>query len=208
MKKIVIFGCGGHAKVVLDVISATGEFRPAAFFDSNPKSTTWNDCPVFSNLKDLSDYSQANSLHYAAIAIGNNEVRHKYCLEAESLGFRLPVLCHTSALISPTAQIGDGTVVMPQVVINAASKIGSGCIINTGSIIEHDCSIGAFSHIAPGAVLCGGVSVGERVLFGAGSVAIPLMKIGDHVTLGAGSIVVSDIPEKTLAMGNPAKIKS
>ncbi|AHZ84223.1 Putative acetyltransferase EpsM [Bdellovibrio bacteriovorus] len=207
MKKIVIFGCGGHAKVVVDSIRASASHTVSAFFDNSPKQNELLGLPVFSDLKELSAYTIANQIEFAVIAIGNNTARHALQQEAIRLGFKMATVIHPNTSISPTARIGSGTVVMPGVVVNSDAMIEDGCILNTGSIVEHDCTVGSFAHIAPGSVLCGGVSIGEMTLVGARSVAIPLIKVGSQVILGAGSVVVRDIPNNVCAIGNPAKLK-
>ncbi|MFV8258349.1 acetyltransferase [Bdellovibrio bacteriovorus] len=206
-KQIVIFGCGGHAKVIADVIQATDSYTIAAFFDNSPKNSEFLGRPVFSDLQQLATFCRTKNITHAVIAIGNNSTRRKLTLDATQIGLELPVLIHPKSVISISAKIGPGTVVMPGVIVNSDAIIENGCILNSGAVIEHDCAVGAFSHIAPGSVLCGGVTVGELTLIGARSVAIPLIRIGSRSTLGAGSVVVRDIPENSCAMGNPAKPK-
>ncbi|MEK2687645.1 acetyltransferase [Bdellovibrio sp. GT3] len=208
MKKIVIFGCGGHAKVVFDIIQSKSDFSVAAFFDNNPKETNFLGAPVFSDIQQLKNYANENQVSHAIVAIGNNDARKKLQIEAAQIGFNLPVLVHSSSIISSTANLGAGSVVFPGVIVNADAKIAEGCILNSGAIVEHDCFIGAFTHIAPGTVLCGGVSVGTLTLVGARSVVIPMMKVGTRATVGAGSVVVRDIPNDACAVGTPAKIKN
>ena len=61
-------------------------------------------------------------------------------------------------------------------------------------------------HVGPGAVLCGKVEIGEGTFVGAGSTVIPGKKIGKWSVIGAGSVVVGDIPDRVVAMGNPARV--
>lgn len=206
-KQIVIFGCGGHAKVVVDIIQSTPSYTIAAFFDNSPKNADFLGSPVFSDLQQLAEFCRSKHIANAVVAIGNNSIRKKLTQDATQIGLALPALIHPKTIISPSAKVGPGTVIMPGVIINSDATIEHGCILNSGVVIEHDCTVGAFSHIAPGTVLCGGVEVGELTLVGARSVAIPLIKIGAHTTLGAGSVVVKDIPANVCAMGNPAKPK-
>lgn len=50
------------------------------------------------------------------------------------------------------------------------------------------------------------VRIGKNVWIGGHSVILAGVTIGDNVTIGAGSVVTHDIPEGTLAAGNPAKV--
>ena len=50
------------------------------------------------------------------------------------------------------------------------------------------------------------ISVGNNVWFGAGVLVCPGVKIGDNCVIGAGSVVIKDIPENSLAVGNPCRV--
>lgn len=51
----------------------------------------------------------------------------------------------------------------------------------------------------------GKVNIGNNVFIGAGSIVLPGVSIGNDVIIGAGSIVTKDIPDNSLAAGNPCK---
>ena len=50
------------------------------------------------------------------------------------------------------------------------------------------------------------ITVGDNVWIGAGVHVMPGVKIGGNCVIGGGSIVVKDIPDNTLAVGNPCKV--
>jgi maltose O-acetyltransferase len=50
------------------------------------------------------------------------------------------------------------------------------------------------------------VKIGNRVFIGAGSIILPGVTIGDDVIIGAGSVVSKNIPNNSLAVGNPARV--
>ena len=50
------------------------------------------------------------------------------------------------------------------------------------------------------------VRIGNNVWLGAGAIICPGVTIGDDTTIGAGSVVVSDIPARVLAAGNPCRV--
>lgn len=52
----------------------------------------------------------------------------------------------------------------------------------------------------------GKVTIGDRVFIGAGSIVMPGVTIGSDVVIGAGSVVTKDIPERSIAAGNPARV--
>lgn len=50
------------------------------------------------------------------------------------------------------------------------------------------------------------ITIGNNVWVGGNSTILMGVTIGDNVVIGAGSVVNKDIPDNTLAVGNPAKI--
>lgn len=52
----------------------------------------------------------------------------------------------------------------------------------------------------------GKVNIGNDVFIGASSIVLPGVNIGNRVIIGAGSVVTKDIPENSVAVGNPAKV--
>ncbi len=50
------------------------------------------------------------------------------------------------------------------------------------------------------------ITVGDNVWIGAGVQVMPGVTIGSNVVIGGGSIVVKDIPDNSVAVGNPCKV--
>ena len=50
------------------------------------------------------------------------------------------------------------------------------------------------------------VRIGENAWIGAGAVIVPGVTIGKNAVIGAGSVVTRDIPENTVAVGNPCRV--
>jgi len=50
------------------------------------------------------------------------------------------------------------------------------------------------------------VVIGDNVFVGAGTIVLPGVVIGNNVVIGAGSVVAKDIPDNSVALGNPAKV--
>lgn len=48
--------------------------------------------------------------------------------------------------------------------------------------------------------------IGDNCVIGVCSIILPGVKIGNHVIVGAGSVVTKDIPDNSIAVGNPAKV--
>lgn len=199
---MLITGAGGHAKVVIDVARAMG-WDPVVALDPLGSGHFCSDVPVVGN-DDKAAELYADGINHAVVAIGNNALRMKIGAQLLSIGFTCPAIVHPSAVISPFARVGEGTVVMAGAIVSSSAQVGRFVIANTGSIIEHDCIIGDGAHVAPRSVIGGNVKIGARTLFGIGSVARPGTTIGENATVGAGSVVVSHVEDSAVVMGAPA----
>ena len=138
------------------------------------------------------------------IGIGNSAIREKIVCQLD--GVRWYTAIHPSAVISVLdTQIGVGSVIMANAVINPSAHIGAHCIINTASVVEHDNHVGDFTHISVGAKLGGTVSVGAHTWVGIGATVINNVSICDHCMIGAGAVVIRDIKESGTYVGVPAR---
>jgi acetyltransferase EpsM len=196
MRGLVIWGCGGHARVVLDAVRAMSAFDKTAFYDDDPALAT----PSLTHLMEA-------GFGEFVIAIGTNSIRARCFEEAIAAGLRPAVCVHPAAWVSPEATIGAGSVAMARTVIQSGASIGKNCIINTGAIVEHDCVVGNHSHLSPAATLGGAVKVGEFVHMGIGAIAIPGVVIGDRSVIGAGAVVLREVPADVTAVGVPARVR-
>jgi UDP-perosamine 4-acetyltransferase len=204
-RQLLVIGAGGHARVVIDVARAAG-FDPVAALDPSSVGSTCNGVYVIGG-DEMAQSLFDKGLKSCVVAIGDNRLRWKIGERLRALGFGLPIVSHPSSILSPTARIGDGTVIMPLAVVNAEASIGRLVIINTTAVVEHDCVIGDGAHVAPGCRLGGTVSIGTGTLIGIGSAVRPEARIGDFAVIGAGSTVIGDIEGHKVATGSPAKVR-
>jgi sugar O-acyltransferase (sialic acid O-acetyltransferase NeuD family) len=193
---IYLYGAGGHAKVIADILKCCSK-DVAGIFDDDPEKTIWN----FINLKFPGPFNFSSD--ELILSIGNNLVRKKI---ANMINANYHTAIHPSAIISSYSSIKEGSVVMGGALINADARIGKHCIINSHASIDHDCILKDFVHISPNATLSGDVFVGECTHIGSGAIIIPGKKIGLNVTIGAGAVVITDIPDNVVVVGNPARI--
>lgn len=202
---VVIIGGGGHAKVVIESLRASGH-AVSAIVDADPTPREVLGVPVVGDDLQLPGLKE-QGLFQLFVAIGDNRLREKLGRKAQGLGFTLVNAIHPSAVISPSAKLGQGVAVMAGVAINADTDIGDLAIINTGAVVDHDGCLGVACHLGPASALAGNVTVGDRAFLGVGARVIPGVTIGADTTVGAGGVVVRDLPDGVLAVGVPAKIK-
>jgi len=210
LKKLLILGCGGHGRVIADIVEKNNHYSSIFFLDkkiesSNKFKTNFNKNIIGDiSIDNLRKFS--NEFSHAFVGIGDNKVRLKWLEVLQKLGYFIPNVIAPSAEISRYADIGEGCFINTNVVIQCNTRIDSGCIINTSSSIDHDSLIKKGTHISPGVNIAGNVHIGENTWIGIGSKIIENINIGDNVIVGAGSLVLKNVQSNVVTFGNPAKI--
>jgi sugar O-acyltransferase (sialic acid O-acetyltransferase NeuD family) len=209
-KSFILWGSAGHAKVLADVISLSGN-SVVALFDNNDVGPAVANVPVFFGESGFRRWADANGRlehHFAGLAaIGGGRGYDRVLIHKlfREYNLEIPVLIHPSAVVSPSAHLGPGCQILALANVAAGSALGEGCIVNHRASIDHECQIGWGVHVAPGATVCGCVTIGDNVFIGAGAIVLPRLTIGIGSTIGAGAVVTRDVPAGATMVGNPAK---
>jgi UDP-N-acetylbacillosamine N-acetyltransferase len=206
-KSVIIYGAGGHAKVVAEILRLNG-LKIFGFIDnSNPhrRGEAFYGSKVLGGEEEL-DEILARGINLCIVAFGNNRLRVQTAVRLSQNKFQIISAIHPTAICAADSSIGEGTVIAAGAVIGPSTRIGKNVIVNTQASLDHDCTIFDGAHIGPGAVVTGGVEVGECAWIGAGAVISDHKKIGSDSIVGAGAVVVKDIPDAVLAIGVPARV--
>ena len=115
---------------------------------------------------------------------------------------------HPSAVVDPSAQLGDRVSIQPLAVIEAGAQIGDDTIIGAGSYVGHETVIGSACHIYPHVTIRERSRIGSRVIIHSGVVIgadgfgfemidgrqekiqqLGIVQIDDDVEIGANTTV-------------------
>ena len=210
MARVIGLGAGGHARVVIDALRLMGGCELAGLLDAD--RTLWGTevlgIPVLGG-DDLLPQLRAQGVYHAFIGVGTTGTtvpRRRLYEEVRRQGFEVVRIIHPHAVISPSVHLGEGPTVLAAAVINAAARLGDDVIVNTGAIVEHECVLGHHVHIATGARLGGGVTVGDGTHIGLGASVRQGVRIGHDAIVGAGAAVVSDVSDRVVVAGVPARV--
>ncbi len=154
MNSLVLYGAGGHAKVIYDII-LSNDMLLEYLIDDNPPADFFHHLEIYKPTEELL------RKHKVIVAVGDANAREKIVNKLHGI-CDFETLIHRSAFVSRFSELGEGTVVMPQVCVNAEVKIGNHCIINTASVIEHDCVIEDFVHISSTVTLAGNITIKKK----------------------------------------------
>ena len=205
--RVIILGCGGHGRVILDILQNMENVQVIGFLEDNPKfaGKIINGIKVFGNRTLLPQLFE-DGTNGIVIGVGDNYIRADLFVQAKGMGFEMINAIHPRAIISEDVRIGQGVVVMAGAVINIGTKIGDNVCVNTGATVDHDNILADHSHIYPGANLTGGVTVGKYTYIGTNAAVNPYISIGSHVMVGSGAVVIADVPDNVTVAGVPAQV--
>lgn len=197
MKKLIIIGASGQGRAIADIAKQIGYERIYYLDDNDYHKELGNQY-----LGKIQLAEAYNSGFDFIVGIGNCKVRKRIM---NSINANYVNVIHPSAVISNTAQLGKGTLVMAGAVINNDVIIGDGAMITTCSSVDHNCSLDNFVLLGVGAHLCGTVSVGECTWIGAGSTINNNTHICSNCMIGSGTVVIKDIIVPGTYVGVPAR---
>lgn len=149
----IIYGGGGHARVIADAIKLTGD-NVIAYFDDNPSLSSINDVPVFSYNENIAPHAKI------IIAIGNNQLRRDV---ANNITHKFGTVIHPKAIIADDVMIGEGSVILAGAVIQSGTVMGKNVVINANATVDHDAHVGDFCSIYPNAYIGGAAQIGAGV---------------------------------------------
>lgn len=207
--RCLILGGGGHARVLIDSLQASGIAELVAVLDRNP--SLWGkdllNVPVLGGDELLPALARQGVTHFVVGVggVGDNGPRRRLFELAMAHGLTPLTVVHPAAICSTRASVGAGSVIFPAAVVNAGACVGQNVIVNSGAIVEHDCNIGDHAHVATGSRLCSTVDVGIGAHIGAGATVRQGLCIGEGAIVGAGAVVVRDVAPCTVVVGVPAR---
>lgn len=201
MQALYIYGSGGHAAVVADLVRAVGGYEVIGLIDDDPLLAG----QVRFGHRVLGDRQalSAGKADQVVLAVGDNHARLR--LSAELTGWRFPTLIHPTAVIGSAVSLGAGTVVMPGAIIEYGVTVGEHCIINNGALIGHQSRVSECCHVSGRSALGGAVTLERCVFVGMGAVVTPGVTVARNCLLTAGSMTSKDVAEGATVVGNPGR---
>jgi len=197
MKKIIIIGAGGHAAELHDYVGHNNVARPdeiikiVGLIDDDEKNYHHYgfDEPF---LGSIEAHDIRADLSYL-MGIANLEYRRSIIDQFKSEGAKFIGLIHPTAIISPRAEIGEGTVVSHNASIGAKVKIGKFNMLNSRCTIGHDTVIGDYNFISPQVAISGNTKIGNENLIGTNACTIPGIVIGNKNRIAAGMVIYKPV---------------
>lgn len=206
MRNVVIFGSGGHSKVIADILSESKEYNLIGLIEStNAQHKSESFLKILGTDDNLEKLISSYSIYGGIIGVADNSIRSKIAKKAEKIkSFKFINCIHPNAVLSRSVKIGFGNAFMAGSIINCGSTIANHCILNSNSSIDHDCKLEDFTSVAPNGCLGGNVTLGKFSSIGIGANIFNNIKIGKNCIVGGGSLVNKDTDNDSVYYGVPS----
>lgn len=197
MKDLIIIGCGSHASELIDYIEYINQFTSTVKY--NIKGVIDNTKKYYEHYNYQYKFLGSIDNHiidpnaYYVLGIGNISIRTKVLNQFKLKNAKFTGIIHPTALISKTANIGEGTVISHNVSIGPKATIGSFNVINSRCTIGHDACVGTNNFLSPQVVLGGFAKIGNQNLLGTNSCLIPEVEIGNQNKIMAGMTITQKV---------------
>lgn len=201
-RRLAIVGASALGRQLKGHAEATGLYDFVGFFDDFAGRAE----NVIGKTREIEEVFGGGAFDCLAIGVGYKAMSFRHEVMRRCAG-RIPLanVVHVSAVIDPSAVIGEGVVLLACAVLDQRAKLGRNCFLSLASTISHDTIIGDSTYISPKATVCGNCRIGRRVFLGAGCVIRDGITICDDAVVGAGAVVVKDIVCPGVYVGNPAR---
>ena len=213
MQPVIVLGAGGNSLDLLETLRALQQLGRGPSLhcigilddDAAKWGSRIDDVEVLGGLERASDYPQA----VFASALGSTR---NYWRKAEILArtgvqrTRFITVIDPTASVSPSAQLGVGSLILQNATVTARARIGDHVMVLPNSIVSHHAEVGDYSTIAGGVCISGNVRVGQHCYLGSNCTIRNGLLLGDGCLIGMGSVVLQDVPPGAVVAGNPARL--
>ena len=170
-----IIGAGTLGEIVLETAMLAG-LTVHGFYDDVTEAAQYDGIPILGRLDDFRNDKSAMA-QGAFIAIGDN-LKRQACAESfRALGVHLHSIIDPRAMLSPSASLGEGNLLLAGSYVGTKCSLGSCNLIFPGVSITHHNEIGSFCFFSPNASVGGFTKIGDCCKVGMNCVVLPYREI-------------------------------
>ncbi len=167
---LLIIGAGQYGQVAKETAELMGSFGKISFLDDRyvAKDGKCKEKQGNKSIIGAIDGYQDFVKEYACafVAVGNPDIRLTYMEKLKDAGYHIPVLVHPKAYVSPSAQVGEGSIVETMAVVNANTTIAECTYVCAGAVVNHNCIVGEGCTLQCGSIVPANSVMPEKTLLG------------------------------------------
>lgn len=209
MKHLIIIGARGWGREVYAAAKMTkayrnGEFDIKGFLDSKVDAFEGlrGSYPPILCAPEKYEIQESDVFF---VAMGEPKWRKHYAELMEAKGAQFLTIICDDAFMNSTAQIGQGSIVMPGASLSDNVTIGNHVMIHRYCVLGHDVVVNDYASLYSFVFMGGGARLGKASSMYPKSMIIPHKSIGDEASVAAASVVMRNVADGMHVMGNPAK---
>lgn len=210
MKKIILVGAGFNYSEINPIVKNLKDnekYKIVGILDDNKKlfKKNYKGIQFHVGLENAPKFKD-HSFVFAISSYKNINIREKLFKKMGVNKKKFPNIIHKSVILENDVKMGYGNIIYPNSIICSKTKINDFCILTYSTILAHNVQLNSFSVLGSRSTILNNTKVGKAVFFGASVTVGENLKIGNSSKIIMGSVVTSDVKNKKLAIGNPAKI--
>ena len=201
---LALYGAGAMGREFRRISEESDEWSGVVFIDDHADGEALAGCPVCRFQQFRAQYAPEEVRF--VVAIGEPKFRLEAFERMVRAGYAGGVLVHSTAIVSPDAEIGEGTAVCQGVHVGSQAKVGKNCYLSVNAIVGHDAVVGDHTRLGVNAFVGGHAVIGENAFIGAGALLKDRIHVGSTSIVAMGAAVFDDVPDCATVIGNPARI--
>ena len=192
----VVFGADLQGSVVIECLEAARPASQIVLVDDRPQRKHVLGRPVLPAA--LLPQLHARGFRRAHVAISTPAAKLACAARLKQAGFEIVEVRHPSAVVSPSAQIGEGCFFGPLTLIGPECKIGAYVQINNAASVAHHSQVEEAARLSDGVRIAGRVSIGERTFIGLGVTVNEKISIGRETVIVSGVHIFNHVPDDAI----------
>ena len=201
---LALYGAGAMGREFRQIADESGEWSGVVFIDDHASVDELAGCPVCRFQGFRAQYAP-EAVRFV-VSIGEPKFRLEAFERMTRAGYTGGILVHRSAIISPDAEVGEGTAVCQGVFVGSLAKVGKNCYLSRNASVGHDAVVGDHTRLGVNAFVGGHAVIGENAFIGAGAMLKDRIRVGSTSVVAMGAAVFDDVPDCATVIGNPARI--
>ncbi|MDA7951211.1 MAG: acetyltransferase [Pirellulaceae bacterium] len=205
MKNLILVGAGGFGKELLSILwegVEKADYRFAGFLDKNSGAIEPGSLDFLLDDQELTHspilddpleyYPKPNDVFL--LALGKPSLRKLVTKTLLDKGADFITYRHKTAVVAPTATLGQGTVLYPFSTVSHAAQLGDFTHLSLYASAGHDAKVGPYSYLSPYATLNGNASIGQEVFMATHSSVAPSVHVGPRSIVSSSTPVLREAP--------------